>query len=309
MCAVFKRDEHVDKFLDLLNNQHQNLKFTVERSVGSLPFLDVEIILEADNNIETRIFRKQTNTDVLLNFNSVAPDSWKRGLIKCLFHRAKSICSSKLILDKEFTKISEIFRKNEYPEWFVRRERMNFERHMDEVQKKPSQIEETKNKWNYMLTLPYVGRDTVRLGKRLKSCFNRLFSVELKIVYKNTKVGDYFTLKDRTPSLFASNVVYRFRCSVDGDTSYIGVTTRQLFERIAEHRDPKRLSAVQSHLAICEDCCNVPNFSRLFSVMKRCKTQREARAMEVMLISEYHPSLNIQLGECRGQSFLLKVYR
>ena len=307
MCAVFKRDEHVDKFLDLLNNQHQNLKFTVERSVGSLPFLDVEIILEADNNIETRIFRKQTNTDVLLNFNSVAPDSWKRGLIK--FHRAKSICSSKLILDKEFTKISEIFRKNEYPEWFVRRERMNFERHMDEVQKKPSQIEETKNKWNYMLTLPYVGRDTVRLGKRLKSCFNRLFSVELKIVYKNTKVGDYFTLKDRTPSLFASNVVYRFRCSVDGDTSYIGVTTRQLFERIAEHRDPKRLSAVQSHLAICEDCCNVPNFSRLFSVMKRCRTQREARAMEVMLISEYHPSLNIQLGECRGQSFLLKVYR
>ena len=160
-----------------------------------------------------------------------------------------------------------------------------------------------------MLTLPYVGRDTVRLGKRLKSCFNRLFSVELKIVYKNTKVGDYFTLKDRTPSLFASNVVYRFRCSVDGDTSYIGVTTRQLFERIAEHRDPKRLSAVQSHLAICEDCCNVPNFSRLFSVMKRCRTQREARAMEVMLISEYHPSLNIQLGECRGQSFLLKVYR
>ena len=126
---------------------------------------------------------------------------------------------------------------------------------------------------------------------------------------KKTKVGEYFTLKDCTPSLFSSNVVYRFRCSVDGDTSYIGVTTRQLFERIAEHRNPKRPSAVQSHLEMCNDCCNVPNFSRLFNILKRCKTQREARAMEVILISEYRPSLNIQLGEYRGQSFLLKVFK
>ena len=73
--AIFKQDEHVDKFLNLLNSQHQNLEFTVERSVGSLPFLDVEIRIKEDNNIETRIYRKQTNTEVLLNFNSVAPHS------------------------------------------------------------------------------------------------------------------------------------------------------------------------------------------------------------------------------------------
>ena len=229
--------------------------------------------------------------------------------MKCLFHHAKSICSSKVLLYKEMDKISDIFLKNEYPRWFVQRERTNFERDVPKVREKPTEDEETNNEWKYILTLPFVGKETVRYGKKLQSCFKRLFSVNLKIAYRNTKVGEYFTLKDCTPSLFASNVVYRFRCSVDGDTSYIGVTTRQLFERIAEHRNPKRPSAVQSHLEMCDDCCNVPYFSRLFNVLKRCKTQREARAMEVILISEYRPSLNIQLGEHRGQSFLLKVFK
>ena len=273
----------------------------------------MDIKIKGDNNIETCIYRKPTNTDVLLNFDSVAPGAWKRGLVKCLFHRAKTICSSNDLLCKELEKISNIFFKNGYPDWFVRRERDKFVRGMDgRTDGKETNSNETVEKtegWKNFLTLPYIGKDTVKFGKRLKKSFMETFSVDLKIAYKNFKVGEYFPLKDQTPPLFAPNVVYRFQCSVDGGTSYIGVTTRQLHARIAEHLNPRQKSAVQSHMARCKPCCNVPSFAKQFDVLKRCRSEREAQAMEVMLITKLNPSLNIQLGKYRGQSFLLKVFR
>ena len=44
----------------------------------------------------------------------------------------------------------------------------------------------------------------------------------------NTVIS-YFNLKFPLPALFCSNVVYKYTCSCDKNTSYIGMTTRQLF--------------------------------------------------------------------------------
>ena len=219
------------------------------------------------------------------------------------------ICSSNALLYKEFGKISNIFLKNGYPKWYITREREKFVQEMDEAKKNLDDIGEKSNEWKNILTLPYIGKETVRLGRRLKKSFMEAVSVDLQIVYKNCKVGECFSLKDQTPPLFAPNVVYRFQCSVDGGTSYIGVTTRQLCARIVEHLSPKQQSAVQAHLAECSDCCNVTNISSLFTILKRCRNEREAQAMEVMLITKLNPSLNIQMGKHRGQSFLLKVFK
>ena len=120
--AVFKQPDDVLRFLCFLNSQHENLKFTVEYAKDTLPFLDVEVGLKG-NNIETWLHRKPTNTGVLLNYNSVAPRSWKTGLIKCLLTRAKAVCSSAALFSKEVDNISKMFKKNGYPEWFLIRRR------------------------------------------------------------------------------------------------------------------------------------------------------------------------------------------
>ena len=52
--ARFEDDNSGAKFLDLLNSQHQNIKFTVERPSTTIPFLDVEITLN-DTEINTKI--------------------------------------------------------------------------------------------------------------------------------------------------------------------------------------------------------------------------------------------------------------
>ena len=45
-------------------------------------------------------------------------------------------------------------------------------------------------------------------------------------------------------NLFKSNVVYKFTCSRDESIAYIGETQRCIFERIADHTDKTKESAI-----------------------------------------------------------------
>ena len=189
--AIFKRKDDVHKFLDVLNNQHKNLEFTVEWPKGTLPFLDVEVSLR--DTIETWLYRKPTNTNVVLNFDSVAPRAWKTGLIKCLFQRAKVVCSSKFLLMKELNNITERFKMNGYPEWFVLREKDKF---LNENKKKITPDEEGSEKAKTcILVFPFIGKDSVKLAQRMRKIFENTFGIDVKVAYRNFKVGNYFGIK------------------------------------------------------------------------------------------------------------------
>ena len=101
----------------VLNHQHKNLEFTMEKSIGSFPFLDVQININ-QNILETRIWRKPTHTGVLLNFNAACPEQWKTGHIICLLKRAKTICSTDNIFWTEVKNLWYMFRANGYPNCF-----------------------------------------------------------------------------------------------------------------------------------------------------------------------------------------------
>ena len=70
-------------FLDYLNRQHENLTFTCEVGPKSLPFLDVNVELDAFHAPKFSIFRKETYTGLLLNFHAFCPSKWKKALIIC----------------------------------------------------------------------------------------------------------------------------------------------------------------------------------------------------------------------------------
>ena len=91
--AIFEEEKSSSKFLEVLNHQNKNLEFTMEKSIGAFPFLDVQIN-NNENILETRIWRKPTHTGVLLNFSVACPEQWKTGLIICLLKRANTICST-----------------------------------------------------------------------------------------------------------------------------------------------------------------------------------------------------------------------
>ena len=78
----FIKNGSVEHVLSTLNNFHSSIKFTYETESGNkLSFLDVQLIRTGDN-IETCVFRKPTNTDIYIHWNSFAPFQWKFSTLK-----------------------------------------------------------------------------------------------------------------------------------------------------------------------------------------------------------------------------------
>ena len=70
--AVFANNNVCLSFLNVLNNQHKNIKFTLQHSSDFICFLNVKIEINY-NSLGTYTWRKPTNTRLLLNFNAFCP--------------------------------------------------------------------------------------------------------------------------------------------------------------------------------------------------------------------------------------------
>ena len=99
--AIFDDDQSCTKFLEKLNTQHPNIKFTLEQAKSTMPFLNVEIKLTSINLIPGH--GENLLTPDYFKFQCFCPKIWKKDLIFCLLNRAKlsiqrTICSKKKLL-------------------------------------------------------------------------------------------------------------------------------------------------------------------------------------------------------------------
>ena len=95
-----------EHFKNILNSQHQNLKFAIEKATQSLTFLDVEINI-LGSGVLNLVWRKLSHTGLLLNFKTVCTKTSKSCLILGLLHRPKLIFSSVILCYKEVKKLTE----------------------------------------------------------------------------------------------------------------------------------------------------------------------------------------------------------
>ena len=104
--------ENVDDFLQHLNNQQPSIRFTMETEKDNkLAFLDTEVLREPDGRLTTSVYRKPTHTDQYLAYDSHHPQSVKRGIVKCLYERAKRLVTKPSVISEE-KKICHLF-------WFL----------------------------------------------------------------------------------------------------------------------------------------------------------------------------------------------
>ena len=105
-----------------MNSFHPSIQFTYEReNNNSISFLDIEL-LRVGENIETRVFRKPTNTDLYIHWQSFAPLQWKHCTLKTLVYRSYIICSNEKHLHSELKYLRKVFHQNNgYPHWFINR--------------------------------------------------------------------------------------------------------------------------------------------------------------------------------------------
>ena len=245
---------------------------------------------------------------MLLNFNSVAPNQWKKSLITCFLTRARVVCSNNALFYDEIKRLKAIFISNSYPSSFFDNVVNRFLASLGSSMQKDDSDACSEKAFVY-LHVVYVGGPSHTFGKRLASLIHDKHGVEAKVVFSTFKVGSYFGLKSQIPPLFKSNVVYKFVCSCDESTSYIGMTTTQWFVRIGQHFDPYKKTAIFSHLVSCQACRESNPKSLQFQILRHLRGVRDTEIHEALQIRKCKPSLNKQLGSFQGSSFLLRIFK
>lgn len=292
---------------DILETFHQDIKFTFEEEKDNIiSFLDVDIKRKGCGSFDTKVHRKDTDTNIYLNWKSFAPNIWKIGTLKGLFRRAYLICSTKTALKDEIKHLKFVFIKiNGYPSRVVNDT-------LQEVIKK-IESEKTLEKSNVIsinnqmdnevtevevtpyLCLPYKGKQGEILLKKFKGFVNKMFpsNVKPRFTYKGKKLGSFFPIKDRIKREHLSNLVYAYSAenSANSKPDYIGEISVRFETRIHEHTITDKNSSVFKHIKSTSIVGTGDDFSILGKGYNKTLDRKIA---ESLYVKQYKPILNEQ---------------
>ena len=307
--TVFSADHNFETMLNVLNTQHPNLKFTYELGNHTLPFLDTNISIK-DGDCEIEVYRKKTNTNVMLNFSALVPNMWKAGLVRCMLHRAWIVCSSYELFMKETDKLRCMFSKNGYSSKFFHETLASFLADRYTPKRPPKDELETK----FLLKIPYFGKPSIEFKNKMKDLILKHFNANIVCVYNSCKVSSYFSLKCRGPRYLASNIVYKYTCLRDSELFYLGKTKRHFGTRVSEHLDlkcRKGQTEVSKHISSCEDCLTAVNEGKVdinhFEIVQKARSDYEVQIREAFLIRKLKPEINKQMYQS-GASYFVKIF-
>ena len=166
------------------------------------------------------------------NFNSFISEKYKTGLISCLLFRIFTLTVDWGKFHEEVKFLSETFRKNQYPQFFIDRCIKLF---LDRKMNSDTDAEIEKEK--LIISLPFVGKYSNDLKKKLKALSSTHLQSKFKISVvwsSGRKLCSFFAFKDKLPVHLRSKILYRFTC--DGCNSiYIGKSKRHFLVRAFEH--------------------------------------------------------------------------
>jgi len=272
--------------LKTLNSKHKNIEFTMETEINNeLPFLDV-LIKRDTLGFHTTVYRKKTFTGTYMNWKSLAPRTYKIGLINCLLNRAQRICSSEKLFKEEVSRIKKILIKNNYPSKLICNQVQDFIKKTKAPPKPPT--DPTIPKRIVYLVLPYYN-GAEELKKRMTELVKRSYpDINFRLMFKaHDTIGHHFNHKDKTEKDMKSKIVYRLNC-LDCEKFYVGQSIRHVCKRKEEHMGNQE-SSVYKHARIGHriDWDNI-------EILDTARDQRRLLLKEMLHINKLKPQLNIQ---------------
>ena len=291
--CLFENEHQAQTFLDFLNIQHPNLKFTIAKEhMKQLPFLDV--LNTRSDRLTTSVYRKSTFTGLLQNYNSFVPFTYKKGLIKTLIDRTFHLNNTWVGFHLDLKKLKVILQKNEYPLKLI--DKSVYRYLSKKIINKPSETDPVKTNDNIRyFKLPFIGNFSKFTENKLQK-LTKQFCKEgsnIKIVFSTFKLASLFSTKDKVPYGLKSYIVYKFLCA-GCNASYVGETYRHISTRIHEHLETDKSSNIYGHLlknpqckSICDENC--------FSILDSARTKYTLKLKEGMYIKWLKPSLNKQV--------------
>ena len=286
-------------FLATLNECHPAIQFTMEIAENNkLPFLGM-MIEKSGCYLTTSVYRKPTDTGLLLHYQSHVDQRYKRSLLNTMLNRAYRLSSTEESFTRECQHLKQMFTKLKYP---VKLVNSAIARHtsltIQSRHKIPTETDTTTPK-PVRITLPFKDQksaDTVR--HQLKD-LGRKIGTDLQPVFTSRKIEEKLKIQEEKPALINHQcVVYIFKCD-SCDADYIGYTTRHLHQRIEEHK----ASVIGKHLKEAHGAAST-SLEEMFSVLKKCCGKMDCLIHEMLFIRERKPKLNTQSDSIRAKVFI-----
>ena len=317
---TFIKKGEINKVLSLLNGFHKDIQFTheVEKN-NNIAFLDVKIVRKQDGKFITSIYRKDTVTNLYINWKAFSPKSWKIGTLKGMFRRAFLVCSEKNDLEKELSHLKFVFTKiNRYPGKVVYSTLQSVKKNLEKSQNEPeinieignndvkgNSVEGDKEKIFPYMCLPYKGIKGEKILKSLSNRINKVLPNHVipRYIFKGKKLGSYFSAKDRIKKEHQSGLIYGYYDETKRDkrqsTKYIGETNVRVGTRIDEHTTCKSSAifkhAADNHLEVKQDSFEI--------IEKGYPKVMDRKIAEALYIKEFKPVLNEQIRSYKLQLF------
>ena len=127
--------------------------------------------------ISTKVYRKNTNTDIYINWKLFATNNWKWRILKSIITRTFDICSTDEYLKEELEHIPTVFHhRNNYPLWIINNV-------IDDAKKIPSANENylSSNDKIHRLMWAYQRDRGSNLSKSMKSYVSKLLPEHTKL--------------------------------------------------------------------------------------------------------------------------------
>ena len=299
---TFIKKGKVEEVLEILNSFHDSIKFTYEKEKdGIISFLDVKVIMKADRTFDTDIHRKQTDTNIYMNWDAFAPRVWKIGTLKGLIRRAFVICSNDEFRNKEISFLKTVFGKiNGFPSRVIhntiRSVKQKIEQEIsppgEEIDTAVEDAEGADDEVKPFICLPYKGKEGEKIVSQFRDALAKALpsNVKPQFAYKGKKIGSYFKLKDQVAIEHQSDCVYAFK--QENSTKYVGETSVRFGERTHEHCHTDKKSSVykykiQNHVEVS---------GHDFEILDRGYSRKLNRKLaEALYIKELKPELNEQV--------------
>ncbi|XP_037048989.1 uncharacterized protein LOC119083380 [Bradysia coprophila] len=272
--------DKVNEIKTTFNSYNQHIQFTVDvERDQKISFLELWCIRDG-RSIKTDWYHKDTWSGRYLNFKSHLPTAYKRNTVTLLAEKIL-LLSEPEFHNKNFELLRETLAKNMYPNGLV--ECMIKKAH--EKFTKNGDVKPIKEKLP-IAAVPYV-----------KGLFEKLKAIckdDVMLVGKgdNTLKKSIFSrLKDPTPKLHCSHLVYCIPCSCG--YKYVGQTLQLLKDRIYQHK--YNISIKNSnHSALCDHAItnnHTPLWDKVKIVVRESQ-QKKRDILEMIAVKKTPNCLN-----------------
>ncbi|CAF2145990.1 unnamed protein product [Rotaria magnacalcarata] len=252
--CIFHNSQKISKFLISINKWHKNINFTLQNEEDDeIAFLDVLIIRDKTNNkYTTTLYKKPTNTNLYMLYESNQSRQYKIGLIRTLVIRILLICSTISHQETELNTLKTTLIHNGYPMHLIKRGIREANCIVNKMNNKKEVTQQPPTKKKIYFILPYYGNESLILTQKIKQiCKNFIPTCHVQIGFRKT-----FSLKsiflpiqkghDETKK--TKKLVYKLKCN-NCENCYIGETNREKITRLKEHKKDIKKCSETSNIA------------------------------------------------------------